>query len=89
MERSMSVTQAASAMSDAELDRLCISTIRSLSMDAVQEAKSGHPGTPMALGRMIGMKTFGAPAPLKKLPRKFRFEPECVVAAAREAIGRK
>lgn len=31
------------------LDELCINTIRTLSMDAVQEAKSGHPGTPMAL----------------------------------------
>ena len=31
------------------LDRLCIDTIRTLSMDAVQKAKSGHPGTPMAL----------------------------------------
>ena len=31
------------------LDRLCIDTIRTLSMDAVQEANSGHPGTPMAL----------------------------------------
>jgi transketolase len=32
-----------------ELDRLCINTIRTLSMDAVQQANSGHPGTPMAL----------------------------------------
>jgi transketolase len=31
------------------LDELCISTIRTLSMDAVQAANSGHPGTPMAL----------------------------------------
>jgi transketolase len=31
------------------LDRLCIDTIRTLSMDAVQRANSGHPGTPMAL----------------------------------------
>src|SRR5579885_647517 len=31
------------------LDRLCINTIRTLSMDAVQKANSGHPGTPMAL----------------------------------------
>jgi transketolase len=31
------------------LDRLCIDTIRTLSMDAVQAANSGHPGTPMAL----------------------------------------
>ena len=32
-----------------ELDYLCINTIRTLAMDAVQQAKSGHPGTPMAL----------------------------------------
>jgi len=32
-----------------KLDRLCIDTIRTLSMDAVQAANSGHPGTPMAL----------------------------------------
>ncbi len=31
------------------VDRLCIDTIRTLSMDAVQKANSGHPGTPMAL----------------------------------------
>ncbi|MGH7579800.1 MAG: transketolase, partial [Gemmatimonadales bacterium] len=31
------------------LDQLCIDTIRTLSMDAVQRAESGHPGTPMAL----------------------------------------
>jgi transketolase len=31
------------------LDELCINTIRTLSMDAVEKAKSGHPGTPMAL----------------------------------------
>ena len=31
------------------LDQLCINTIRTLSMDAVQKANSGHPGAPMAL----------------------------------------
>jgi transketolase len=35
--------------STAQLDELCINTIRTLSMDAVQKANSGHPGTPMAL----------------------------------------
>jgi len=30
-------------------DELAINTIRTLSMDAVQKANSGHPGTPMAL----------------------------------------
>src|SRR5262249_44212074 len=32
-----------------DVDTLCINTIRTLAMDAVQKAKSGHPGTPMAL----------------------------------------
>ena len=32
-----------------QLEQLCINTIRTLSMDAVQKANSGHPGTPMAL----------------------------------------
>ena len=34
---------------DGSADRLAIDTIRTLSMDAVQKANSGHPGTPMAL----------------------------------------
>jgi len=40
-------------------------------------------------GRVIGMKTFGASAPLKELQRKFGFEPERVVATAKELLGRK
>ncbi|HXM98273.1 MAG TPA: transketolase [Candidatus Dormibacteraeota bacterium] len=36
-------------MSQPSLDQLAINTIRTLSMDAVQQANSGHPGTPMAL----------------------------------------
>ncbi|WP_428313280.1 transketolase [Hydrocarboniphaga sp.] len=36
-------------MSEQPIDRLCIDTIRTLAMDAVQKANSGHPGTPMAL----------------------------------------
>jgi transketolase len=35
------------------IDNLCINTIRTLSMDAVQKAESGHPGTPMALAPVI------------------------------------
>jgi transketolase len=35
------------------VDDLCINTIRTLSMDAVQQANSGHPGTPMALAPVI------------------------------------
>ena len=40
------------------------------------------------LGRIIGMKTFGASAPLKELQRKFGFEPDHVAAAAKELLGR-
>ena len=40
-------------------------------------------------GRVIGMKTFGASAPLKELQEKFGFEPEQVAAAVREQLGRK
>jgi transketolase len=39
-------------MSD-NLDKLAIDTIRTLSMDAVQKANSGHPGTPMALAPVM------------------------------------
>ncbi|OLE62324.1 MAG: transketolase [Deltaproteobacteria bacterium 13_1_20CM_2_69_21] len=40
-------------MTDAELDRLSVNTIRTLSIDAVERAKSGHPGTPMALAPLV------------------------------------
>jgi transketolase len=39
-------------------------------------------------GRIIGMKTFGASAPLKELQRKFGFEPDGVAAVAKELLGR-
>jgi len=44
---------AVDTLTETELDQLCINTIRTLSMDAVQEAKSGHPGTPMALAPLV------------------------------------
>jgi transketolase len=53
-------------MSDAELDQLCINTIRTLSIDAVQAANSGHPGTPMAL----------APCVYELWNRVLRFDPQ-------------
>ena len=49
-----------------DLDELCINTIRTLSMDAVEKAKSGHPGTPMAL----------APAAYTLWSRFMRFNPQ-------------
>jgi transketolase len=39
-------------------------------------------------GRMIGMHTFGASAPLKELQRRFGFEPGRVVEVAKELLGR-
>ena len=40
-------------------------------------------------GRVIGMHTFGASAPLKELQRKFGFEPSEIIAAAKKQIGRR
>jgi transketolase len=47
-------------------DELCVTTIRTLAMDAVQAANSGHPGTPMAL----------APVAYTLWQRFLRFDPE-------------
>ena len=47
-------------------DQLCVNTIRTLSMDAVQQANSGHPGTPMAM----------APVVYTLWQRVLRFDPE-------------
>ena len=52
-------------MSANDLDLLCINTVRTLSMDAVQAAESGHPGTPMAL----------APLAYVLFTRTMRFDP--------------
>jgi transketolase len=41
------------SLTNDQLDELCINTIRTLSIDAVQQAKSGHPGTPMALAPLV------------------------------------
>ena len=49
----MSTTQVAPAGPVVDLEQLCINTIRTLSIDAVQQAKSGHPGTPMALAPLV------------------------------------
>src|SRR5471030_764832 len=49
-----------------DIDTLCVNTIRTLSMDAVQAANSGHPGTPMAM----------APVAYTIWNRKMRFNPE-------------
>ncbi len=53
-------------MHGADLDQLCINTIRTLSMDAVQQATSGHPGTPMAM----------APVAYALWQRHLRFDPQ-------------
>ncbi|MGA2352869.1 MAG: transketolase [Terriglobales bacterium] len=45
----MAVSEQSIATTGTQLDQLCINTIRTLSIDAVQKANSGHPGAPMAL----------------------------------------
>jgi transketolase len=42
-----------------------------------------------ASGRMIGMHTFGASAPMKELQRRFGFEPGRIVETAKELLGRQ
>jgi transketolase len=44
---------ATATVTQTDIDQLCINTIRTLSMDAVQQANSGHPGTPMAMAPVI------------------------------------
>ena len=46
-------TTSTSSAADKEMAQLAINTIRTLSMDAVQAANSGHPGTPMALAPLV------------------------------------
>jgi len=53
------------ALSDRDIDQICIDTIRTLSIDAIQKANSGHPGTPMAL----------APVAYTLWQRFLRFDP--------------
>jgi transketolase len=64
-------------------DQLAIATIRTLCIDAVQQANSGHPGTPMAMAPVA----YGASAPLKELQTKFGFTPEAAVGIARERVA--
>ena len=40
-------------MTDLKAVQLAINTIRTVSLDAVQQAESGHPGTPMALAPLV------------------------------------
>ncbi|HXB71121.1 MAG TPA: transketolase [Candidatus Acidoferrales bacterium] len=47
------MTPVAEVPTGTDLNQLCINTIRTLSMDAVQQANSGHPGTPMALAPLV------------------------------------
>jgi transketolase len=49
----MSSLESIDTSSETKLDQLCVNTIRTLSIDAVQQAKSGHPGTPMALAPLV------------------------------------
>jgi len=49
----MMSTLVSEAPTQVQIDQLCINTIRTLSIDAVQQAKSGHPGTPMALAPLV------------------------------------
>ena len=53
MEENISVQELAVSQTTDKIDQLCINTIRTLAMDAVEKADSGHPGTPMALAPLM------------------------------------
>src|SRR6202049_3685516 len=60
------VTALSAPKTDTNIQSLSINTIRTLSMDAVQQANSGHPGTPMAM----------APVAYCLWQKFLRFDPE-------------
>src|SRR5689334_519553 len=72
--RSAPRLEGSEAMTEAELDLLCVNTIRTLAMDAVQAADSGHPGTPMAL----------APVVYQLWNRVMKFDPQDPIWANRD-----
>ncbi|MFI5201791.1 MAG: transketolase [Candidatus Kapaibacterium sp.] len=65
MERKIISTNSHHALSSDDLDQLCVNTIRFLAVDAVEKAKSGHPGAPMGL----------APVAYVLWTRHLRFDP--------------
>ena len=64
--RSLEATEKEQPVTDKQIEQLAINTIRTLSIDAIQQARSGHPGTPMAM----------APVMYCLWQRFLRFDPE-------------
>ena len=64
-------TTTGTSTTDQPIEQLAVNTIRTLSMDAVQAANSGHPGTPMAL----------APVAYELWQNHLRFDPALPVWA--------
>ena len=82
-------------MADLRLDQLCINTMRFLAVDTVQQANSGHPGTPMGWkqyvgdqGVAIGIPHFGASAPAGVLYQEFGMTAQHMAEEASHLVTR-
>ncbi len=88
-------------MNTESIDELCINTIRFLAVDAVEKAKSGHPGTPMGAapfgwehyvgldGVVMGVSRFGASAPGTVIYEKLGLIAQQVVDEAQRLLQRR
>ena len=61
-----------------DLDQVCVNTVRTLAIDAIQQANSGHPGTPMGM----------SPTVYCLWQRLLRFDPEDPIHLTHDVLAK-